>query len=95
MFEALVRPAGILEGVGDGPTTPVAEQSVRAFFEGLAALAPTLARGQPGAAALAISPSLRDLIAQFCGADPRYGRVMANTWIRVGSNADIKFGPLP
>lgn len=95
MFEAVVTPAGPLDGVGDGPTTPVSEKSVRAFFEGLAALAPTLSRGRPGELALAISPSLRDLIAQFCATDPRYGRVMANTWIRVDSYADIKSGPLP
>lgn len=74
----------------DGPTTPVTEHGVRAFFEGLAALEKTLAYSAPGKVAVAITPSLQGLIKQFCGTDPRYGRVMANTWVKVEDYQQIK-----
>jgi len=64
-------------------TTPVSEKGISQFFEGLAALESTLKYSAPGQAAVSITPSLAGLIKQFCGRDPRYGRVMANIWIRV------------
>lgn len=79
-----------LQGNCDGPTTPVSEEGVRAFFNGLAALEQTLTHGAPGRVAVAITPSLAGLIEQFCRTDPRYGRVMANTWVRVEDYRDIK-----
>ncbi len=75
---------------GEGPATPVTEEGVRAFFNGLAALEQTLTYGRPGQVAVAITPSLAALIEQFCRADPRYGRVMANTWVKVEDYRDIR-----
>lgn len=74
----------------DGPTTPVTEHGVRAFFEGLAALEKTLTYSAPGKVAIAITPSLQGLIKQFCATDPRYKRVMANTWVKVEDYQQIK-----
>ena len=70
-------------GTSNPDTTPASEQGIRQFFEGLAALEATLKYSAPGRAAISITPSLAGLIKQFCGSDPRYGRVMANIWIRV------------
>jgi hypothetical protein len=74
----------------DGPATPVTEEGIRAFFNGLAALEKTLTYSYPGRVAVAITPSLAGLIAQFCRSDPRYGRVMANTWVKVDEYFNIK-----
>jgi len=63
------------------PTTPVTEQGVREFFAGLVAVHETLVYSAPAQVALAITPSLAVLLEQFCGADPRYKRVMADVWI--------------
>ncbi|MGP3505497.1 hypothetical protein [Paracidovorax citrulli] len=63
------------------PTTPVTEQGVREFFAGLVAIHDTLLYSGPARAALAITPSLAGLLEQFCGADPRFKRVMADVWI--------------
>lgn len=63
------------------PTTPVTEQSVREFFAGLVAIHATLVYSAPAQVALAITPSLAGLLEQFCSADPRYKRVMADVWI--------------
>lgn len=63
------------------PTTPVTEEGVRAFFNGLAALHRTMERGAPGQAAVAITPSLLGLLEQFCSKDERYSRVIANVFI--------------
>lgn len=60
--------------------TPVSEQGIRALFEGLAAVHDTLVFSAPAKAAIAITPSLFSLLVQYCGADPRFDRVMANTW---------------
>ena len=74
----------------DDPTTHVTEHVVRAFFEGLAALEKTLTYSAPGKVAVAITPSLQALIKQFCGTDPRYGRVMANSWVKFEDYQQIK-----
>lgn len=63
------------------PTTPVTEQGVRDFFNGLVALQATLMYSAPAQVAVAITPSLAGLLKQFCCADPRYGRVMADVWV--------------
>jgi hypothetical protein len=63
------------------PTTPVTEQGVREFFKGLVAIHETLTYSAPAQVALAITPSLASLLEQFCGADPKYKRVMADVWI--------------
>lgn len=63
-------------------TTPTSEQGVRDFFDGLAAIHETLQRGAPAQVALAITPNLASLLEQFCSADPRYKRVMADVWIQ-------------
>lgn len=63
------------------PTTPVTEQGVREFFAGLVAIHDTLVYSAPAQVAVAITPSLAGLLEQFCGAYPRYKRVMADIWI--------------
>lgn len=63
------------------PTTPVTEQGVLEFFNGLVAIHETLTHSAPAQVAVAITPSLAGLLHQFCGADPRYNRVMADVWI--------------
>jgi len=63
------------------PTTPVTEQGVREFVAGLVAIHQTLAHSAPAQVALAITPGLAGLLEQFCGADPRYKRIMADVWI--------------
>lgn len=70
------------------PTTPVTEDAVRALFEGLALMHPTMERGAPGKAAVAVTPGLAGLLEQFCSKDSRYMRVMANVFIL--EYADIK-----
>lgn len=60
--------------------TPVSEDGVRALFEGLAAVHETAVFGAPGAAGIAITPSLCELLRQYCGNDPRFAGVMANIW---------------
>lgn len=62
------------------PTTPVTEEGVRAFFEGLAALQKTMERGAPGRAAVAVTPGLVSLLERFCSRDGRYLHVMANVF---------------
>lgn len=52
-----------------------------AFFEGLAGIESALMFGAPARAAVAITPSLAELLRQFCGRDARYRRVMANTFV--------------
>lgn len=75
-------PRAELPGGDQGPTTPVRESDVRDFFDGLAALGRTIELGAPASVAVSISPSLAALVRQFCGRDPRYGRVMRNVWVR-------------
>lgn len=77
-------------GTANDPTTPVTEQGVRAFFEGLAALEKTLTYGRLAEVAVAITPSLAQLIEQFCRSDPRYGRVMGNIYVKIESYTDIR-----
>lgn len=62
------------------PVTPVTELGVRTFFTGLAAIHDTLTYSAPAQVGVAITPSLAGLLEQFCSADPRYKRVMADVW---------------
>jgi len=61
--------------------TPITEDGVLTFFEGLAAIETALVYAAPARVAVAITPSLAELLRQFCGSDPRYRRVMANTFV--------------
>lgn len=63
------------------PTTRVTEQGVWEFFAGLVAIHDMLIYSAPAQVALAITPSLAALLEQFCCADHRYKRVMADVWI--------------
>lgn len=60
--------------------TPVSESGVRALFEGLAAVHETAVFGAAAAAGIAITPSIIELLRQYCGSDPRFAMVMANVW---------------
>lgn len=62
--------------------TPATEMGAKAFFEGLCAIRETLTFSAAAGAAVAITPSLRDLVATFCSGDPRYQVVMANVWVQ-------------
>jgi len=61
----------------DACLTPISEDGIRALFEGFCAMQNTLYVGGFAEAAIAVSPSIWDLIKQFCGNDPRYPDVMS------------------
>lgn len=52
------------------------------FFEGLAAIETALVVAAPTRVAVAITPSLAELLGQFCGGDPQFRRVIDNTFVR-------------
>lgn len=70
------------------PLTPTSASGVKALFEGFCAIVETIELGAPASAAIAVTPSVMDLLRHFCGDDPRYGRVAANLY--VVSRKDIK-----
>lgn len=63
------------------PLTPTSVEGVRSLFEGFCAIAETIERGAPASAAIAVTPSVMELLKHFCGDDPRFGRVAANLWV--------------
>ncbi|TPG89837.1 hypothetical protein EAH72_31150 [Pseudomonas caspiana] len=69
------------------PLTPTSVEGVRSFFEGLCAIVETIERGAPASAAIAVTPSILELLKHYCGEDPRYPRVAAN--LNVVSRPDI------
>lgn len=74
--------SNIIRQDSDHPLTPVSEAGVKALFDGLCAISETLIYSAPAGVAIAVTPSLRDLLEQFCRFDPRYPRVMANVWVQ-------------
>lgn len=67
--------------------TPTSVEGVQSFFEGLCAIVETIERGAPASAAIAVTPSVLELLKHFCGEDPRYPRVAAN--LNIVNRTDI------
>lgn len=68
--------------------TPVTEQAVKAFYQGLVAMLPTIKYSAYAQAGVAITPSMKELLILHCSNEPAFNDVLG--LIYVVSYRDMK-----
>lgn len=61
--------------------TPVTEQAVKAFYQGLVAMLPTIKYSAYAQAGVAITPSLKKLLIHHCSNEPEFNDVLGLVYI--------------
>lgn len=68
--------------------TPVTEQAVKALYQGLAAMLPTIKYSAYAQAGIAVTPSMKELLIKYCANEPKIDDVLG--LIYVVSYLDMK-----
>lgn len=58
--------------------TPASEKGIKDFFEGLCSIKETLLFSAHAGAAIAVTPSIMELLINYCGSDPRFNEIASN-----------------
>ena len=68
--------------------TPVTEQAVKAFYQGLVAMLPTIKYSAYAQAGVSVTPSMKELLINYCSKEPEFNDVLG--LIYVVSYRDMK-----
>ncbi|NOI32030.1 hypothetical protein [Vibrio coralliilyticus] len=61
--------------------TPVSEQAVKEFYQGLVAMLPTIQYSAYAQAGIAITPSMKELLIHHCSNEPEFNDVLGLVYV--------------
>ena len=64
----------------DHGLTPVNERAVRTFYQSLVGLLPTITYSAFAQSGISITPSMKELLIQYCSQEPQFDEVIANIY---------------
>lgn len=61
--------------------TPVTEQAVKAFYQGLVAMLPTIKYSAYAQAGIAVTPSMKEILIHHCSNEPEFSDVLGLVYV--------------